>query len=90
LLYIFIAGYKISQFCNKIPSLNRLKIPTPQSERKLSRRGTKRGREDSPPEVENVAAGCIEVEECDLEGKYIKLKNTSENVYNLYLKLILL
>ena len=60
--------------------MNRLKIPTPQSERRASRRGTKRGREDVPPEVENVAAGSIEVEECDVEGKYIKLKNTSENV----------
>jgi len=57
----------------------RLKIPTPQSERRASRRGTKRGREDVPPEVENVAAGSVEVEECDVEGKYIKLKNTSEN-----------
>jgi len=58
----------------------RLKIPTPQSERTVRRRGTKRGREeDSPPEVENVAAGNIEVEECDIEGKYIKLKNNSEN-----------
>lgn len=46
----------------------------------MSRRGTKRGREDTPPEVENVTAGSIEVEECDIEGKFIKLKNTSENV----------
>ena len=63
----------------------RLKIPTPQSERTVRRRGTKRGREeDSPPEVENVAAGNIEVEECDIEGKYIKLKNNSENVSSLH------
>lgn len=58
----------------------RLQIPTPQSERRASRRGTKRGREDdTPPEIENVAAGSIEIEECDVEGKYVKLKNTSEN-----------
>ena len=66
-----------------------MKIPTPQSERRSSRRGTKRGRseEETSHEVENVAAGHITIEDCDSAGKFVKIKNDSKKVMTNYFSL---
>lgn len=49
--------------------------------RSVGRSGSKRRRNDDiVSEIENVTSGSLEVEECDPHGKFVRIKNNSNDV----------